>query len=143
MHEHFLDAAFSFSKAAHGHMNLTTNFKVGEFAPQDGTDPIIINPLIPLICQIVRNWFGYPYAPNSAYRTVAHNKSVKGAATSFHIYGKAVDIPAKGSVTPKDLYDFLDRLFGNCMELGLYDWGVHVGICLKKKRYTDKKYGQP
>ena len=141
MTEHYIDAAFSFSKKAHGHMNLTENFKVHEFACKDGSDPVFVNPLIPLICQVVRNWFGYPYEPNSTYRTITHNKAEDGASGSFHIYGKAVDIPARGSVTPKDLYDFLDRLFGNCMELGLYDWGVHVGVCAKKKRFTDKGYG--
>ena len=33
------------------------------------------------------------------------------------------------------VYDFLDKLLGNFGELGLYSWGVHVGICETKKRF--------
>lgn len=140
MVEHYTDACFCFSKASHGHMNLTNNFKVHEFACKDGSDPVFVNILIPLVCQAVRNWFGYPFAPNSTYRTITHNTKEQGAKGSYHIYGKAVDIPAKNGVTPKELYDFIDKLVGDCMELGLYSWGVHVGICSTKKRFADKSY---
>ena len=133
----FVEQAMVFSKSTDGALYLTDNFQVKEFACSDGTDVIVIHPYIPIICQAVRNWFGYPYSPNSAYRTVSHNKSSGGANGSFHVYGKAVDIPACNGVTPKELYEFLDRLCGNSCEIGLYDWGVHVGICDTKKRFKD------
>lgn len=129
------DMCVCYSKSASGSVKLTNNFTVKEFACQDGSDPVVVHVLIPIICQAVRNWFGYPFAPNSAYRTVTHNKSVGGASGSFHVYGKAVDIPVANGVKPKELYDFLDKLLGNSCELGLYSWGVHVGICDKKKRF--------
>ena len=124
-----------YSKSSAGNKNITKNFVVREFACSDGSDPVFVHPLIPIICQAVRNWFGYGFTPNSTYRTLAHNKSVGGASSSFHVYGKAVDIPAKGKTTPSDLYNFLDKLFGDSCEIGLYSWGVHVGITDKKKRF--------
>ena len=131
-----------YSKSVSGNLNLTNNFKVREFACQDGSDPIIINHMVPAVCQAVRNWFGYAFTPTSSYRTVSHNakKEVGGAARSLHIYGDAVDIPVGGDVTPKELYDFLDRLLGHSCEVGLYSWGCHVGIQDTKKRFIHKSY---
>ena len=126
-----------FSRSKDGSRMLTPNFQVREFACQDGSDPVFIHPLLPLICQAVRNYFGYPFSPTSAYRTVSHNASaaVGGAKGSNHIYGRAVDIPVSGDVTPQQVYDFLDKLMGNWGELGLYSWGVHVGISSTKSRF--------
>lgn len=130
----------SYSKSASGNIKLTNNFTVKEFSCQDGSDPVTVNVLVPVICQAVRNWFGYPFTPNSAFRTVTHNANVKGAKSSLHIYGKAVDIPALNGVTPKQLYDFVDKLCGNSCEIGIYSWGIHVGITDTRKRFTDSSY---
>ena len=126
-----------YSKAADGDVQLTPNFKVYEFACQDGSDPVFIHPKVPEWCQAARDRFGYSFSPNSAYRTVSHNAkpSVGGAARSNHIYGLAVDIPAKGDTTPQMLYDFFDELLGDSGELGIYSWGVHVGVSATKKRF--------
>lgn len=124
-----------YSKSHSGNLKLTNNFTVREFACSDGSDPVVVHVLIPIICQAVRNWFGYPFTPNSAYRTVSHNKSVGGATRSFHVYGKAVDIPSNEKASPEELYDFLDKLCGQSCEIGLYSWGVHVAICDEKKRF--------
>lgn len=132
----FVEQAMVFSKSTDGALYLTNNFQVKEFACHDGTDVIVIHPYIPHICQLVRNKFSMPFAPNSAYRTVTHNKSVGGATKSNHIFGRAVDIPAKKGVTPKQLYDYVDSLFGEWGEIGIYSWGIHVGIQEKKVRFT-------
>lgn len=131
------DNVLVFSRAIDGNRYLTKNFRVKEFACQDGSDPIFIHPQIPTWCQLVRDTFGYPFTPNSAYRTVSHNAKpeVGGSARSLHLYGKAVDIPAKGSTTPQMLYDFFDALLGNSGELGIYAWGVHVAVSEKKNRF--------
>lgn len=136
----FVEHTMTFSKAKDGSVNLTNNFKVNEFACSDGTDTIIIHPFIPFICQIVRNHFNMPFTPNSAYRTVAHNKSIGGANNSNHIYGRAVDIPAIKGITPKQLYDYVDSLLGDWGELGIYNWGIHFGVQNNKKRFVDKSY---
>ena len=131
------EAVLVFSKAADGNKYLTKNFRVKEFACQDGSDPIFIHPQIPRWCQAARDKFGYPFTPNSAYRTVSHNAkpSVGGAARSNHIYGRAVDIPAGANTTPQQLYDFFDQLLGDTGELGIYTWGVHVAVSEKKSRF--------
>lgn len=136
----YVEQAMVFSKAADGEMYIAPNFQVKEFACNDGSDVVVIHPYIPHICQIVRNKFNMPFKPNSAYRTITHNKVEGGATKSNHIYGRAVDIPAKNGVTPKQLYDYVNTLFGNWGELGIYSWGIHVGIQDKKERFTDSSY---
>lgn len=128
-----------YSNKAYGELNLTPNFKVKEFACKDGSDPVIINILLPLICQAVRNWFGYPFTPNSGYRTITHNDKTGGSSSSLHIYGNAVDIPVpkSGGVTSVQLYAFLDKLLGDSCELIRYQWGCHVGIQEKKERLVN------
>lgn len=124
-----------YSKNRDGDMNITNNFQVKEFACQDGSDPIQLNILIPVICQAVRNWFGEPFTPNSTYRNINHNSRVGGVPTSLHVYGNAVDIPARGC-TVMELYEFLDKLLGDSCELFYYPKSgfVHVGVQNEKER---------
>lgn len=126
-----------YSLEKHGSMYLAPNFQVKEFACKDGSDPVFINVLIPLVCQIVRNQTGKSFTPTSAYRTITHNKNCKGAAKSNHIYGNAVDIPAVGW-TVQQLYNFLDKLVGDTCELGIYRASgfVHLGIQNTKNRFV-------
>ena len=136
----YVEQGMVFSKSTDGELYVAPNFQVKEFACSDGSDVVVIHPFIPHICQLVRNKFNMPFVPNSAYRTVTHNKAVGGANKSNHIYGRAVDIPAKRGVTPKQLYDYVDTLFGNWGEIGIYSWGIHVGVQDKKERFTDSSY---
>lgn len=137
----FYDATiFAFKKSVDGATNLTDNFKVREFACKDGSDVVFINCMIPVICQAVRNWFGVAFTPNSAYRTESHNKAVGGSANSYHLTGRAVDIPTPKGHTVEELHSFLDKLLGNSCEIGLYSWGCHVAITDTKKRFTDSSY---
>lgn len=127
--------AYAFSLAKDGEKYLTKNFQVKEFACQDGSDPVFIHPILADWCQRIRDKFGYAFSPNSAYRTVNHNVKVGGAARSYHLYGLAVDIPAKGNTTARQLYDFAEEMVGDSCELGLYDWGIHLAYCRDKKRF--------
>lgn len=125
-----------FSLAADGAKQLTPNFKVREFACKDGSDPVLIHPMLPVWCQAVRDTFGYAFSPNSAYRTVSYNAGIKDASPkSKHCYGMAVDIPAKDGTTPQQLYDFFEDLLGDTGGLGLYSWGVHVDPRPVKSRW--------
>lgn len=136
----YTHATLVFSKAKDGNTNLTDNFKVREFACKDGSDTVFINPMVPIICQLVRNHFGASFTPNSAYRTPTHNKAQGGSATSYHLTGRAVDIPTPKGHTAKELYNFLDKMCGESCEIGLYNWGVHVAITDNKKRFKDSSY---
>ena len=124
-----------FSLAEDGEKQLTKNFKVREFACKDGSDPVLIHPMLPAWCQAVRDKFGYSFSPNSAYRTVSYNAKIGGAAKSQHCYGMAVDIPAKDGTTPQQLYDFFEEILGDTGGLGLYSWGVHVDPRPVKSRW--------
>ena len=132
--------AYVFSKSTDGELYIARNFQVKEFACSDGSDVVIVHPFLPYICQLIRNKFNMPFTPNSAYRTVTHNKAIGGVSKSNHIYGRAVDIPAKNGVTPNQLYDYINTIFGNWGEIGLYSWGIHVGIQDKKERFIDSSY---
>lgn len=131
-----LNLVMAFSLSRDGEKYLTENFQVKEFACQDGSDPVFIHPCLPQWCQQARTING-PFKPNSAYRTVSHNAKpeVGGAVNSYHIYGLAVDIPAKDA-TPQKLYDFFEELLGETCELGIYSWGIHVAICSTCKRFV-------
>lgn len=125
-----------FSLAEDGEKQLTKNFKVREFACKDGSDPVLIHPMLPVWCQAVRDKFGYSFSPNSAYRTVSYNAGIKDASPkSQHCYGRAVDIPANGGTTPQQLYDFFEEILGDTGGLGLYSWGVHVDPRPVKSRW--------
>ena len=125
-----------YSVAKHGNMYVAPHFQLREFRCRDGSDPVFLNILIPFICEAVRTWCGTPFSPTSAYRTVSYNSrsDVGGAARSNHIYGNAVDIPAVGGKTPRELYAFLELIVGDTCELILYPWGCHLGIQNEKKR---------
>lgn len=135
-----LDSFTVYSKTIEGNVKVATNFVVNEFASKDGAEAVIINNLCPIVCQIIRNWFGYSFSPTSAYRTVSHNKNVGGAGASNHIFGLAVDIPTCGKIKAIELYNFLDKLFCDSCEIGLYSWGVHFAPTKEKRRFTDKSY---
>lgn len=65
-------------------------------------------------------------AGGSGVRCPEHNEEVGGASNSLHKYGKAADLHS--SKSPKDMYRVAEKVLGNTGELGLYNWGIHVGI---------------
>ena len=82
----------AYSKAKDGNKNVSTNFKVREFACTDGSDPVFIDSDLVAVLQKIRNHFGKPVTITSAYRTPGKNKAVGGEAYSQHLYGRAADI---------------------------------------------------
>lgn len=125
----------AYSKANDGNKALSTNFKVREFACQDGSDPVFIAEKLVNILQAIRNHFGQPVNINSGYRTVTHNKKVGGAAQSQHLYGTAADIWVTG-VSPSLVAAYAEKLMPNSGGIGIYSWGVHVDVREKKSRWN-------
>lgn len=125
----------SYSKAKDGNKKLSTNFKVKEFACQDGSDPIFIAPGLVTILQYIRSHFGKPVTINSAYRTPSHNKKVGGATYSQHSYGMAADIVVKG-VSPKTVAKYVETLMPKKGGIGIYKTFVHVDIRTEKSRWN-------
>jgi len=73
-------AVKTYSKKTQGNLALSANFKVSEFACQDGSDAILIDDGLVTVLQKIRDKFGKPIKINSAYRTAAYNKKVGGAS---------------------------------------------------------------
>jgi uncharacterized protein YcbK (DUF882 family) len=59
---------------------------------------------------------------NSAYRTVAYNKSIGGASKSQHLEGKALDLQPPKGIT---VVDFYNTLKSNYKELGIRGLGKY------------------
>ena len=124
----------AYSKAKNGNTALTKNFKVREFACNDGSDVIFISMDLVEILQKIRDHFGKPVNINSAYRTPAYNKKVDGAAYSQHLYGMAADISISG-VSPKTVADYAETLLPKTGGIGIYQTFTHVDVRTNKSRW--------
>jgi murein L,D-transpeptidase YcbB/YkuD len=124
----------TFSKSKSGNINIVPNFKIKEFACNDGTDTIKIDYELACILQKIREVAGKPITINSSYRTVSYNKKVGGASNSYHLYGRAADI--KGVE--------LDEITAIANSLGVkgiikYPTFVHIDTRVSKYHATSKK----
>lgn len=126
---------YAYSKAKDGAKNVAANFKVKEFACNDGSDPIFIAPELVEILQKIRTHFGKAVNINSAYRTPTYNKKVGGATYSQHLYGTAADIRVTG-VTPKNVAAYVETLIPNTGGIGIYSNFVHVDVREVKSRWN-------
>lgn len=86
----------TYSKAKSGNVYLTTNFKVSEFACNDGSDAVLIDLDLVNFLQQIRDWAGAAVTINSAYRTATYNAKIGGASSSYHVKGQACDIVVSG-----------------------------------------------
>ena len=116
-----------------GNKRLSTNFKVKEFACQDGTDPIFIDSELVEILQKIRTHFEKPVTITSAYRTPPHNKSCGGTTYSQHLYGKAADIKVQG-IAPKDVAKYAETLLDEG-GIGIYNTFTHIDVRATKSRW--------
>lgn len=86
----------------------------------------------------IRRRLGVPVqivdAGGSGVRCPVHNANVNGAANSNHLYGKAADLHSDKS--PQEMYRVAEEVLGNTGELGLYSWGIHVGVNCKYSRFN-------
>lgn len=127
----------AYSKAKNGNTKLSANFKVREFACNDGSDPIFISPELVEVLQKIRDHFGKPVNINSGFRTASYNKrkDVGGATYSQHLYGTAADIRISG-VSPKNIAAYAETLLPNKGGIGIYKDFVHVDVRDVKSRWN-------
>ena len=124
-----------YSKAKDGNKNLSTNFKVKEFACTDGSDPIFIDSDLVNVLQKIRTHFGKAVTITSAYRTPGRNKAVGGETYSQHLYGRAADIKVNG-VTPKKVAAYAETLLKNKGGIGIYSTFTHIDVRATKSRWN-------
>ena len=123
----------AYSKAKNGNSKVSTNFRVREFACQDGSDPIFIDSELVSVLQKIRNHFGKAVTITSAYRTPNHNKNVGGTTYSQHLYGKAADIKVQG-IAPKDVAQYAETLLDEG-GIGIYNTFTHIDVRSTKSRW--------
>lgn len=126
-----------YSKAKDGAKQLSTNFKVKEFACSDSTDTIFVSPDLVAVLQKIRDHFGKSITINSAYRTEAHNKSVGGASYSQHKYGIAADIVVSG-ISPLTVARYAQTILVNKGGIGVYKNFCHVDVRATKSRWDQR-----
>jgi uncharacterized protein YcbK (DUF882 family) len=124
----------AYSKAKHGNVKLSNNFRVKEFACTDGSDPIFIAVELVEVLQKIRNHFGKAVKITSAYRTPSKNKAVGGTAYSQHLYGMAADIKVSG-VSPKKVAEYADDLMPRSGGVGIYKTFTHIDVRANKSRW--------
>lgn len=91
----------AYSKKASGEVLLSEDFKVKEFACNDGSDVVLIDTNLVKTLQKVRDWAGAPVSITSGYRTKSYNAKVGGASNSYHTKGQACDIVVSGKTSTK------------------------------------------
>lgn len=124
-----------YSRVKDGNKKVSTNFKVKEFACQDGSDPIFIDSELVEVLQKIRSHFGRAVTITSAYRTPTHNKSVGGTTYSQHLYGKAADIKIAG-VSPKKVAAYAETLLPRSGGIGIFSTFTHIDVRAIKSRWN-------
>ncbi len=109
-----------------------------ELACHDGTpypEQWRLTRAIPLAVEFehIRRLIGQPITILSAYRTVAYNKRIRGAAkNSQHTYGHALDLATPKGKTVADLLHAALRVASwpnsQLKGIGEYPWGIHIDI---------------
>lgn len=62
----------------------------------------------------------------SGVRCEIHNKNVGGVVNSDHLTGNAADLHS--SKSPEEMARVAEEVMGDTGQIGIYSWGIHVGI---------------
>ena len=127
----------TYSVKKDGNTYLSDNFKVKEFACNDGSDAVLISDDLVDLLQKIRDHFGVAVTINSGYRTSTYNKKVGGATNSQHVKGTAADIVAKG-VDPLTVAKYAEYLMPNSGGIGVYQTFTHVDVRTSRSRWDNR-----
>lgn len=127
----------TYSVKKDGSTYLSENFKVKEFACNDGSDTVLISDELVDLLQKIRDHFRVAVTINSGYRTSTYNKKVGGATNSQHVKGTAADIVAKG-VDPLTVAQYAEYLMPNSGGIGVYQTFTHVDVRTSRSRWDNR-----
>ena len=127
----------TYSVKKDGSTYLSENFKVKEFACNDGSDTVLISDKLVGLLQNIRDHFRVAVTINSGYRTSTYNKKVGGATNSQHVKGTAADIVAKG-VDPLTVAQYAEYLMPNSGGIGVYQTFTHVDVRTSRSRWDNR-----
>ena len=128
-----------YSKAKQGNMTFTIdgkplNFKVREFACNDGSDEILIDGNLVRYLQRERELYGAT-SITSGYRTPSYNAKIGGVPNSQHVYGKASDTVCKNG-SPLEVAMTAEAM--GMGGIGLYSGFTHIDTRAGKSRWDQR-----
>ena len=89
----------------------------------------------------IRRRLGVPVqivdAGGSGVRCPRHNADVGGVANSNHLTGNAADLHSEKS--PEEMARVAEEVMGNTGEIGIYSWGIHIGVNCKYSLFTGRR----
>lgn len=107
--------------------HLSENFVLVEFASRDGYDLVLVAPALLEVCQDIRTKTEAPLRINSGFRSLTHNRNVKGKPHSRHLLGWAGDLDSM-TVKPRDLALQLHARFPSSCGIGSYASFTHFDV---------------
>lgn len=126
-----------YSVSRDGGTYLSANFRVKEFACNDGSDTVLISDELVTLLQKIRDHFGKATVINSGYRTESYNKKVGGATNSQHVRGTAADIVVSG-VSPLAVAQYAEFLIPTAGGIGVYQTFTHVDVRATRSRWDNR-----
>lgn len=128
-----------YSKAKQGNLTFTidgkpSNFKVKEFACNDGSDEILIDGNLVRYLQRERDLYGSTTI-TSGYRDPEYNAKIGGVPNSQHVYGKASDTICKNG-SPLEVAMTAEAL--GMGGIGLYSGFTHIDTRDGKSRWDQR-----
>ena len=105
--------------------DISAHFNRSEFSCECGCGFDTVDTETIRVLEIVRQQFMRPVYITSGCRCADHNYRIGGSQNSQHILGRAVDFKVK-DVEPKEVYEFLDKLYPDSLGLGLYSSWCHM-----------------
>lgn len=114
---------------------VSEHFEAKEFACKDGSNSLLLDKDILPILERFREYVEAPVTINSAYRTKSWNKVQGGASNSYHLYGRAFDIPFKSSYKYLTSVDMMCKFFNTLGLKGIIKYSSFVHIDTRTSKY--------
>lgn len=120
---------------------VSKHFEAKEFACKDGSNSLLLDKDILSILERFREYVEAPVTINSAYRTKSWNKVQGGASNSYHLYGRAFDIPYKSTYKNLTNVDMMCKFFNTLGLKGIIKYPTFVHIDTRTTKYHANNSG--